>query len=202
MSDAVKHFIVIDGGTQNIKAFLFDENGNEVHGESSPVAPYFALQPDFAEQDAQTYLGIVQKVTKSVVQNSRVPVDTLAGIAITTHRSTIVPVDQNGSPIRSAITWLDERKTEGLKLPGGPAMSLAFKVARMEERLREYQRRSKFNWLKRHEPENYARTFKFLTVSSHILHSLTGEFKDCSSMIVGLFPIDLKGLMASVEGHL
>ena len=194
MSDTVKHFIVIDGGTQNIKAFIFDENGNEIHGESSPVAPYFALQPDFAEQDAEAYLGITQQVTRSVVQNSGISADTLAGIAITTHRSTIVPVDRNGSPVRSAITWLDERKTEGLKLPGGPVMSLAFKAARMEERLREYQRRSKFNWLKRYEPENYARTFKFLTVSSHILHSLTGEFKDCSSMIVGLFPIDLKGL--------
>jgi sugar (pentulose or hexulose) kinase len=194
VNNTAKHFIVIDGGTQNIKAFIFDENGNEVHGESSPVTPYFAPQPDFAEQDGEAYLWIAQEVTRSVVRNSRVPADTLAGIAITTHRSTIVPVDENGKPLRSAITWLDERKTEGLRLPGGPVMSLAFKVARMEERLREYQRRSKFNWLKRHEPENYARTFKFLTVSSHILHSLTGEFRDCSSMIVGLFPIDLKRL--------
>jgi sugar (pentulose or hexulose) kinase len=194
VSDAAKHFIVIDGGTQNIKAFIFDENGTEVHGESSPVTPYFAVEPDFAEQDAEAYLGTAQEVTKRAVQNSPIPADTIVAVAITTHRSTIVPVDQNGKPVRSAITWLDERKTDGLKLPGGPVMSLAFKVARMEERLREYQRRSKFNWLKRHEPENYARTFKFLTISSHILHSLTGEFKDCSSMIVGLFPIDLKGL--------
>ena len=128
------------------------------------------------------------------MQNSRIPEDTLAAVAITTHRSTIVPVDETGTPVRPAITWLDERKTEGLRFPGGPFVSLAFKVAGMEERLREYQRRSKFNWLKRHEPGNYAKTFKFLTISSHIFHCLTGEFKDCSSMIVGLFPIDLKDL--------
>jgi len=194
MRDIMKHFIVIDGGTQNIKAFIFDENGNEVCGESSPVTPYLAVQPDFAEQDAEAYLQITQKVTRSLVQNSGIPADTLAAVAITTHRSTIVPVDDNGNPVRSAITWLDERKTEGLRLPGGPVMSLFFNAAGMAEKLKEYQRRSKFNWLKRHEPENYARTFKFLTISSHIFHSLTGEFKDCSSMIVGLFPIDLKRL--------
>jgi len=194
MSEKMKHFIVIDGGTQNIKAFIFDENGNEVHGESSPVAPYFALQPDFAEQDAEAYLRITQKVTRSLVQNSGISADTLAAVAITTHRSTVVPVDENGNPVRSAITWLDERKTEGLRLPGGPVMSLFFNAAGMAEKLKEYQRRSKFNWLKRHEPENYARTFKFLTISSHIFHSLTDEFKDCSSMIVGVFPIDLKRL--------
>ncbi len=190
----MKHFIVIDAGTQNIKALVFDENGNEIHGESAPVNPYFSLQPDFSEFDARAFLQITQDVTRSAVRNSGVPESDLAALAITSHRSTIVPVDEDGSPIRPAITWLDERKTEGLKLPGGPATALAFKVARMEERLKEYQRRSKFNWLKRHEPENYARTFRFLTVSSHIFHSLTGEFKDCSSMIVGLFPIDLKRL--------
>jgi len=194
MSEKMQYFIVIDGGTQNIKAFIFDENGNEVHGESSPVTPYLAVRPDFAEQDAEVYLQITQKVTRSLVQNSGISEDTLAAVAITTHRSTIVPVDENGNPVRPAITWLDERKTEGLRLPGGPVMSLFFNAARMAEKLKEYQRRSKFNWLKRHEPENYARTFKFLTVSSHIFHSLTGEFKDCSSMIVGVFPIDLKRL--------
>ncbi|MEA1872597.1 MAG: FGGY family carbohydrate kinase, partial [Chloroflexota bacterium] len=120
MSDTMKHFIVIDGGTQNIKAFIFDQNGNEVHGESSPVAPYFTVQPDFAEQDAEAYLQIARKITRSMVQNSRISTDTLAGVAITTHRSTIVPVDENGNPVRPAITWLDERKTEGLRLRGGP----------------------------------------------------------------------------------
>jgi sugar (pentulose or hexulose) kinase len=190
----MKHIVVIDGGTQNIKAFIFDENGTEVHAESSPVNPCFAVQPDFSELDAAAYLEITQAVTRAAVHNSRVPLDRLAAVAITTHRSTIVPVDQRGIPIRPAITWLDERKTEGLRMPGGPIVSLALRVAGMAERLREYQRRSKFNWLRRHEPENYARTFKFLTISSHIFHSLSGDFKDCSSMIVGLFPIDLKGL--------
>jgi len=190
----MKYFIVIDAGTQNIKAFIFDEKGNEVHGESSPVTPYFAVQPDFAEQDAEAYLQITQKVTRSVVNNSQIPVDSFAAVAITTHRSTIVPVDEKGKPVRPAITWLDERKTEGLSLPGGPLMSLAFKASGMTAKLKEYQRRSKFNWLKRYETDNYNKTFKFLTISSHIFYSLTGEFKDCSSMIVGLFPIDLKGL--------
>ncbi len=190
----MKYLIVIDGGTQNIKAFIFDERGNEVHGEAYSVNPYFATQPDFAEQDAEEYLRITQKVTRSVVENSRVPRDELAAVAITTHRSTIVPVAEDGKPVRPAITWLDERKTEGLKLPGGPLLSLAFRIKGMTALLKEYQRRSKFNWLREYEPETYERTHIFLTISSYIFHSLTNQFKDCSSMIVGLFPIDFKGL--------
>jgi len=177
----MKYFIVIDGGTQNIKAFIFDEKGNEVYGEACPVTPYFSTQPGFAEQDAEKYLEITEKVTRSVVENSHVPKDELVAVAITSHRSTIVPVDKDGKPVRSAITWLDERKTEGLNLPAG------FETLTV---LKEYQRRSKFNWLRKYEPENYDKTHIFLTISSYIFHALTGEFKDCSSMIVGLFPYD------------
>ncbi len=190
----MKHFVVIDAGTQNIKAFIFDERGNEVYGEARSVSPYFAIQPDFAEQDAGEYLRITQMVTRSVVENSGVPRNEIAAVAITTHRSTIVPVDEDGRPVRPAITWLDERKTPGLRLPGGPLLSLAFRISGMAPKLREYQRRSKFNWLRKYEPESYDRTHIFLTISSYIFHALTGEFRDCSSMIVGLFPIDLKGL--------
>lgn len=177
----MKYFIVIDGGTQNIKAFIFDEKGNEVYGEAYPVTPYFSVKPGFAEQDAEKYLEITEKVTRSVVENSHVPKDEIAAVAITSHRSTIVPVDKDGKPVRSAITWLDERKTEGLNLPAG------FETLTV---LKEYQRRSKFNWLRKYEPENYDKTHIFLTISSYIFHALTGEFKDCSSMIVGLFPYD------------
>ena len=189
----MKYFIVIDGGTQNIKAFIFDERGNEVCGEAYPVNPYFATQPDFAEQDAEEYLRITKKVTKSVVENSHVPRDEFAAVAITTYRGAIVPVDENGRPVRPAITWLDERKTEGLKLPGGAMLSLAFKISGMVSKLKEYQRRSKFNWLRRYEPESYDRTHIFLTITSYIFHALTNQFKDSSS-IVGVFPIDFKGL--------
>ena len=184
----MKYFIVINGGTQNIKAFIFDEKGNEVYGEACPVTPYFSVQPGFAEQDAEKYLEITEKVTRSVVENSHVPKDEIAAVAITSHRSTIVPVDKDGKPVRPAITWLDERKTEGLNLPAG------FETLTV---LKEYQRRSKFNWLKKYEPENYDKTHIFLTIASYIFHALTGESKDCSSMIVGLFPYDY----AQLEWH-
>lgn len=189
----MKYFIVIDGGTQNIKAFIIDENGNEVSSQAQPVSPYFSTQPDFAEQDAEEYLRITQSVTKKAVDNSRVPRHELVAVAITTHRNTLVPVDESGRPVRPAITWLDERKTPGLKLPGGPFMSLALGLAGMAPKLKEYQRRSKCNWLREYEPESYNRTRMFLTISSYIFHALTGEFKDCSS-IVGLLPIDFKKL--------
>ncbi len=189
----MKYFIVIDGGTQNIKAFVIDAKGKVISKAVHPVIPYFSNEPNFAEQDAEEYLSIVKKTTKRAVENSHISGEDFSAVAITTHRSTVVPVDKKGKAVRSAITWLDERKTEGLRLPRG-ASRLFVKLVGKEYMMKEYQRRSKFNWIKKYEPENYKKTYKFLTASSHIFAALTGEFKDSSSMIVGIFPIDLKHL--------
>jgi sugar (pentulose or hexulose) kinase len=186
-----KLFAVIDAGTQNVKAFVINEKGAVLTKAIFPTVPYFSSEVDFAEQDALSYLTLVKKAMKAAVKD--IPKDKIIGVAITTHRSTIIPVDKNGVPVRPAITWLDERKTEGLKLPGG-VTGLIIKLLGQGYTLNEYQRRSKFNWMRVNEPENYKKTYKFLTTSSYIFHALTGDFKDSYSMIVGLFPIDLKGL--------
>ena len=186
----MKYFIVIDGGTQNIKAFIFDERGNEVAAGIHPVSPYFSTQPDFAEQDAEHYLTITKEVTRNMIKDSGISAEDFITVAITSHRATIVPVDQDGNCIRPAITWLDERKIAVPSL-ASDTPSPGAKTEGMQAEPKEYQSRSKFAWIRKYEPENYEKTYKFLTISSHIFHALTGEFKDGSSMIVGLFPIDV-----------
>lgn len=189
----MKHFIVLDGGTQNIKAFVFNEYGEIVSSFIEPVVPYFSKKPEFAEQDAEKYVSVMANVTKEALRRAKVNKEDYVAVAITSHRSTVVPVDRNGTPVRSAITWLDERMTEGLKFPG-IFTGLIAKIIGEKHKLDEFQRRSKFNWLKVYEPQNYEKTDKFLTMSSYIFKEITGKIKDCSSMIVGLFPIDLKNL--------
>ncbi|MBE0480459.1 MAG: FGGY-family carbohydrate kinase [Dehalococcoidia bacterium] len=188
----MKHFIVIDGGTQNIKAFIIDENGNFIHGESVPANHYTAPQPGFAELDAEEYLKRTMEVVAGLMRTSSVPKDSLAALAITTHRNTLIPIGASGKPVRPAFTWLDSRQTPGLTMPGGPVKSLALGATPIGRKLKEYQRRSRFNWLRTYEPDNYEKTAMFLSITSYIFHALTGQFKDSSS-IAGLLPIDFKG---------
>jgi sugar (pentulose or hexulose) kinase len=35
----------------------------------------------------------------------------IAGVALTTQRSTIINVDERGQPLRPAMIWLDQRRT-------------------------------------------------------------------------------------------
>ncbi len=189
----MKHFVVLDGGTQNIKAFVFNEYGKIVSSATEPVVPYFSKEPDFAEQNAEEYLAVSKRIVKKAVNEAGLEKEDFSAFAITTHRNTLIPINKKGEPVRPAITWLDDRKTIGLKFPG-IFTGLIAKIIGEKHKLDEFQKRSKFNWIKTHEPENYEKTDKFLTMSSYIFKEITGNVKDCSSMIVGLFPIDLKNL--------
>ncbi len=39
--------------------------------------------------------------------------EAIAGVSITTQRSTVINVDEHGRPLRPAIIWLDQRRTAG-----------------------------------------------------------------------------------------
>ena len=39
----------------------------------------------------------------------------IAGVALTTQRSTLINLDKDGKPLRPAMVWLDQRRTAGLK---------------------------------------------------------------------------------------
>ena len=44
----------------------------------------------------------------------------VGGVALTTQRVTLVVADEDNVPLRPAIVWLDQRRTEGLPPVGGP----------------------------------------------------------------------------------
>ncbi|HRF99418.1 MAG TPA: FGGY family carbohydrate kinase, partial [Aggregatilineales bacterium] len=85
----------------------------------------------------------------------------IAGVALTTQRGTIVVVDKNGEPLRPAISWLDQRRTEGLK-PLGGKWGFLFKLARATATVAHVQAEAELNWIKTYEPEIWAKTHKIV----------------------------------------
>ena len=71
-------------------------------------------------------------------QAVEVPPTAVAAVALTTQRATMVNVDADGRPLRPAILWLDQRRTEGLD-PVGGLWGLAFRLVRMHETVRYFQ---------------------------------------------------------------
>ena len=187
------HLLAIDNGTQSVRALIFDLRGNLVAKSQVYIEPYFSTQPGWAEQNPDYYWDSLCRACQELWLKSPVPREAIAGVALTTQRSTVINVDKEGKPLRPAIVWLDQRRTEGQPPLGGP-WGLAFKLARMTDTIAYIQAEAEANWLRTHQHEIWEKTHKYLYLSGYLTYKLTGHFVDSVGCQVGFMPFDYKKL--------
>ncbi len=187
------HLLAIDNGTQSVRALLFDLRGNMVAKSQVQIEPYYSDHPGWAEQDPDYYWASLCEACQKLWVKSPVPSDSVVGVALTTQRATVVNVDAQGRPLRPAIVWLDQRRTDGLGDIRG-LWGLLLRVAGMGASVRQLMADCEANWIRKHQPDVWKATHKFLLLSGFLTHRLVGRFVDSVSCQVGYVPFDYKRL--------
>lgn len=179
----------IDIGTQSVRALAFDADGVLVAKTQIPIQPYFSNKPGWAEQHTSVFWDAVGGACRLLWD--KISKDRIAGVALTAQRATLVVVDQNGEPLRPAISWLDQRRTEGLK-PVGGKWGLLFKLVRATNTVAHVQAEAEVNWIHTHEPDIWAKTHKILLLSGYMIYKLCGHYADSTGAQVAYLPFDYK----------
>jgi sugar (pentulose or hexulose) kinase len=188
--------LTIDNGTQSVRAMLFDAQGNLLVKARQPIQPYFSTAPGLAEQHAEYFWqGVCQACQQLWTIASQEDADSLkqriAAVTLTTQRSTLINLDRQGKPLRPAIVWLDQRRTEGLK-PLGGLWGLAFRLSGMSRTVAYLQAEAEANWIYAHQPEIWRQTHKYIYLSGYLTYQLTGRLVDSTGCQVGYMPFDYK----------
>lgn len=185
------HILALDNGTQSVRALLFDLDGNLVAKSQVHIQPYVAPQPGWAEQDPDYYWAMLGRACQELWQNPAVDKSQIAGVVLTTQRGTVVNVGKDGRPLRPAMVWLDQRRTEGLPRVGG-WWGFAFRLVGMMDTLNNVQAQAEANWLRINQPQIWYNTYKFLFLSGYLTYKLVGRFVDSVGCQVGYVPFDYK----------
>jgi len=190
------HALAIDVGTQSVRAILFDPEGNLVAMGRVPIEPYVSPQPGWAEQDPEVWWSAIGDACRGLWSSAssdggRPDRSSVAGVALTTQRVTLVVADEHGKPLRPAIVWLDQRRTEGLR-PLGGLWGLSFRVTGVRETVARFQADAEANWIERNEPAVWKRIRRYGVLSSWLTARLTGEWVDSTASQVGYLPFDFK----------
>jgi sugar (pentulose or hexulose) kinase len=186
-----ENLLAIDHGTQSARALLFDPRGNLLAKTRVPIEPYYSTAPGLAEQDPQVFWQALCQACQQLWLVPGVERSSVAAVALTTQRSTMINVDKQGKPLRPAIVWLDQRRTEGLK-PVGGLWGAAFALAGASETVAYLQAEAEWNWLRTHQPEVVEKTHKYLLLSGYLTYLLTGRFVDSVGCTVAYVPFDYK----------
>jgi sugar (pentulose or hexulose) kinase len=161
--------------------------------------PTHQPQPGWAEQDPETFWRALCQACQGLwAQEDPGLREHIAGMALTTQRGTVVNVDAQGRPLRPAIVWLDQRRTEGLP-PVGGWWGLAFRLSGMSQTVAYLQAEAEANWIRTHQPEIWRATHKYLFLSGYLTYRLTGRFVDSVGSQVGYMPFDYKRLCWSLD---
>lgn len=185
--------LAIDNGTQSVRALIFNLEGGMEAKVRVPIEPYYSTAPGLAEQHPQVFWEALCTSCQTLWKNHPDLRERIAGVALTTQRSTVINVDREGRPLRPAIVWLDQRRTEGLK-PVGGWWGLLFRLAGMTGTVAYLQAEAEANWIRTQQPEIWQQTHKYLLLSGYLTHRLTGRFVDSVGCQVAYIPFDYKRL--------
>jgi len=184
-------FCAIDVGTQSVRALLFDRTGELIEKVQIALDGYTAPAPGWVEHDVSGFWQAVCAACQGVWARSAAYRSRVVGVALTTQRGTVVNLDKDHQPLRPAIIWLDQRRSE--QVPSiKPWWKMAFKLAGVEATVNYFQREAEINWLAAEQPDVWKKTERYLLLSGYLNYRLTGEFVDSTGSQVGYIPFDYK----------
>jgi xylulokinase len=164
-------FLGLDVGTSGVKAILVASNGDVVASATSPLTMQ-TPKPGWAEQDPHAWWDATLASIRDVKRAK--PDAVIAGVGISGQMHSSVFLDRAGEVIRPALLWCDGRTTaecvEITERVGGEARlrDLACNPALEGFTL------PKVLWLRRHEPQAYARLATVMLPKDYIRYRLTG----------------------------
>lgn len=189
--------IGIDIGTSGTKSILIDETG-KVYASHTVEYPMYQPQNGYAEQNPEDWYQAAVTTVETIVKDSKIDPTQIKAIGLSGQMHGLVMLDENHKVIRPAILWCDTRTGEEcstitklvgkerlLNITANPAIA-GFTAA-------------KIMWVKKHEPQNYARCKKILLPKDYVRYRMTGEFATEVSDASGTQLLDIKNRCWSDE---
>jgi xylulokinase len=188
-------FIGIDLGTSSTKLLLSDEKGNILNTVSKDY-PLIFPHPGWSEQDPELWWKACAEGIPELLKGF--DASSVAGIGSGGQMHGLVALDKDDNVIRPAILWNDGRTAEevvylneeiGRKKLSELTANIAFAGFTAPKIL----------WMKKNEPENFARISKIMLPKDYINYRLTGvhccDYSDASGMLL----LDVKNKKWSKE---
>jgi xylulokinase len=173
---AGQYLLGLDLGSAFIKAALVDAATRQaVAAARSPEVelPIAAPQPGWAEQDPRTWWEHAVRAVREVLAQGGVDAARVAGLGIAYQMHGLVLLDQALEPLRPAIIWCDSRAA-ALGEEACAALGREWCLPHLLNVPGNFTA-AKLGWVKRHEPELFARARWAMLPGDYIACRLTGQ---------------------------
>jgi xylulokinase len=173
MSD---YFIGIDSGTQSTKAIVLDsESGEVVASASAPYDLIGGLPAGHKEQNPTDWSAAVRNTVVAALAKSGADRSRVRAIGVSGQQHGFVPLGEKDEVIRAAKLWCDTSTSAECDEIVGCLGGLRATIDAVGNGIPAGFTASKILWLKKHEPEHYARLRTVMLPHDYINFRLTGR---------------------------
>jgi len=169
----MSHVIGIDVSTTATKAILIDRSGTVV-GTGSASYEYRSPHPQWSEQDPHHWLDATISAINQMMAESGMTAEQVEAVGLTGQMHGSVLLDSDGEVVRPAILWNDQRTAAEcdeirqrvgsdrlIEITGNDALT-GFTAP-------------KLLWVRRHEPDSWARVKHVLLPKDYVRYRLSGD---------------------------
>jgi ribulokinase len=169
------YVIGIDGGTESLRAHVFDLEGRPLGSHASAYETAFP-EPGRAEQNPDDWWHAIGIATRGAVAAAGVDVADVIAIGIDTTSCTVVALDATGRPLRPSMIWMDvraAREAEEVAASGDPALRVNGGGAGPVSA--EWMI-PKALWIRRNQPDLYDRAARICEYQDYLNWRCTGRW--------------------------
>ncbi|GAB2566018.1 gluconokinase [Spirosoma areae] len=171
-------FVGVDVGTTNVKALAMPANLNQILAHASAPLTTLHPAPGYAEQDPaeiwSAFVQVMAEVCREVAKGGH----QITHIAFCTAMHSLLPMDDEGSPLGNAILWSDNRaEVQASELRTAQAKLGKAIYKETGTPLHPMIPLCKLAWLREHDPRLLHRTARFGSIKEFLWKKLTGEFE-------------------------
>ena len=192
-----KYLIGIDLGTSGTKTVLFDTAGNAL-ASATVEYPLIQLRNGWAEQKPGLWWEACTATLRQVICKSGIDPGDVAGVGISGQMHGLVLLDGQGEVLRDSIIWCDGRTSaECAEITGIIGRRRLIEIT-ANPALTGFTA-GKILWVRKHEPELYARARHILLPKDYLRYKLCGVFASEVSDASGMNLLDVPGRKWSAE---
>ncbi|MEA4950624.1 MAG: FGGY family carbohydrate kinase [Petrimonas sp.] len=167
------HVLAIDIGTSGCRSAIYNED-LEMICVSTAEYPLIVLSEKEIEQDADIWWRKALATMEEVLSKEPIVSKEIKAISISSQGIATVPIDKDGNALDHAISWLDSRAEEEIKMLEKRYGSKAL-YDRTGKRLSASYSLSKLIWFRNHRQDVYNKAWKILLPMDFIQFKLSGK---------------------------
>ncbi|MDB5562567.1 MAG: xylB [Hyphomicrobiales bacterium] len=181
-------YLGIDVGTSGVKAILIDEAGKALGEATAAATEPVRPKPGWSEQNPADWWSATLSAVDKLSKSHPAELAAVRGLGLSGHMHGATLLDKNDAVLRPAILWNDGRSSAEcaeMETACPQLRSIAGNIAMPGFTA------PKIAWVRKHEPEIYAKIAKVLLPKDYVRLLLTGEYVSEMSDAAGTLWLDV-----------